>query len=171
MKELYIGDTKNGFHVFVDIEHSHAATHLKENPKLLEYVKEIIPGIEGMGAFVHVERDMGKEIGKTDLVKTDEHDEIVYAKRPHRSVYARFVKNKTPIPTNWITVILKQSGADTYQLRTAFIGRLTPSFPGGDYLPEKSNAFWKDHALVWGSQEIIPGTETTNCPWLEPNKV
>lgn len=25
--------------------------------------------------------------------------------------------------------------------------------------------FWSSHALVWGSEPIVPGTETATCPW------
>src|SRR3989344_3688850 len=28
-----------------------------------------------------------------------------------------------------------------------------------------SRAFWESRALIWGSEETIPGTETTVCPW------
>ena len=52
-----------------------------------------------------------------------------------------------------------------YLLYTAFVGRLTPSFPGGNFLPEQSKEFWSNHALVWGNQEVVLGSETTVCPW------
>ena len=108
---------------------------------------------------------MGEEVGTTDLVETTDGDEIVYALRPRRDVYSRFVKNKAPVPTSWITVVLQKASDTEYDLHTAFVGHNTPSFPGGDYLPEQAWDFWSKHALVWGPQEVIPGTEMSQCPW------
>jgi hypothetical protein len=104
-------------------------------------------------------------VGTTDLVETTDQDEIVYAMRPRRQVYSRFAKNKTPVPSSWITIVLYKAANDEYSLHTVFVGRNTPSFPGGDYLPEQSRKFWSTHALVWGSQDIVPDTETSVCPW------
>lgn len=60
---------------------------------------------------------------------------------------------------------LRRRTDSNYYLYTAFIGKSTPSFPGGDSNPEQSKVFWSNHALVWGTQEIIPNTETSVCPW------
>ncbi|MDB5264702.1 MAG: hypothetical protein JWN64_273 [Parcubacteria group bacterium] len=139
-------------------------THFKHHPKLLDVVEHIIPTLEGGGEWIRVEKDLGEIIGTTDLVETVEGDEIVYALRPRRSIYSRFVKGKESTPTSWITIALRKSEGG-YDLYTAFVGRDTPSFPGGDHLSEQSKEFWSTHALVWGSQEVIPGTETPLCPW------
>lgn len=163
MKE-FLAKTKNGFDVYVDMESSHATTHFTHHPKLIEAVKKAIPSIDAKENIVRIEIDMGVEVGTTDLIETSDQDEIIYAKRPLRSQYSRFVKNKNSKPTNWITIDVRKNG-EVYNLYTSFVGRLTPSFPGGNYLPEQSKDFWSKHALVWGSQEIVDGTETTKCPW------
>lgn len=165
MQKEYLGKTKNNIDVYFDKEFSHAVTHFADHPKLVDSVKKIIPTIEIIGDVFRVDRDIGEEVGTIDLVETDEQDEVVYAKRPLRDVYSRFVKNKTSRPTSWVTIDLRKSGDNEYSLHTAFTGRLTPSFPGGDYLPDQSKQFWSTHALVWGSQEIVPGSETVECPW------
>lgn len=163
MKQL-LAKTKNGIEVYVDMEHSHASTHFAHHPKLIDAVKAIIPLLEVNDPSIRVDREMDEEIGTTDLVETTEQDEVVYAKRPLRTQYSRFVKGRVPAPTKWITLDLRKN-SDVYDVYTAFVGRATPSFPGGDFLPEQSKDFWARHALVWGSQEVIPGTETTECPW------
>lgn len=163
MKELF-AKSKNGVEVFLDTETSHAITHFAHNPKLREFAKKILSETEVEGELIRLDRDMREVVGMTDLVETEEEDEIVYAMRPRRSTYSRFVKNKQSTPTNWVTIDVRKKGSG-YFLHTTFIGRLTPSFPGGDYLPERSREFWSKHALVWGSQEVIPGSETTQCPW------
>ncbi len=165
MKKEYLGKTKNNSKVYVDMERSHAVTHFAHQPMLRAAVEKMIPALEVNAKMVRIERNTGDEVGTTDLVETTEQDEIVYALRPLRHQYSRFVKNKKPRPTSWVTIDLRKSGEDEYDLYTAFVGRLTPSFPGGDYLPEQSRDFWSKHALVWDPTVIVSGTETTECPW------
>ncbi len=167
MESELLGTTKNNLRVFLDVQSSHAHTHLAHNSKLLEAVKKAIPTITGEEEIIRVQIDTGEIVGTTDLIETVPEDEVVYAKRVARSVYSRFVKNKQPAPTSFIVIDIRpdrNSPAD-YFLYTAYIGPLTPSFPGGNYLPEQSIEFWSNHALVWGTQDIVPGSETTNCPW------
>ena len=160
-----LGMMQDGSVAYVDVDTSHAITHFAHHPKLREAVERVIPTLEGGPEWVRIERDTGEMIGTTDLVETTEGDDIVYALRPRRQVYSRFVKGKEARPTSWITIALHKLGEREYELYTAFVGRNTPSFPGGDYLPEESKAFWANHALVWDSQDIVPGSETTTCPW------
>lgn len=165
MQKTFLGKTKNGKDVFVDLEKSNAATHFKDSPHLQKLVSEALGRIELHGEHIREEVDMGCVIGKAGVVETSENDEIIYALRPHRERYSRFVKNRTSKDTQYITLDLRRDSKDSYDLYTAFVGRLTPSFPGGDYLPEQSVDFWSNHALIWGQQEIVPGTETKECPW------
>jgi hypothetical protein len=165
MKKEYLGKTKNNLSVYVDMESSHAITHFAHHPKLIESVKKIIPTLEVNDDTFRMNFDMGEIVGKTDLIETTDADEIVYAMRPLRQVYSRFVKNKKSIPTSWITIDLRKAAEKEYYLYTAFVGKLTPSFPGGNYLPEHSKEFWSKHALVWESQDVVSGTETKECPW------
>lgn len=163
MKELF-AKSKNGIEVYLDTEQSHALTHFSHNPKLIEVVKKVISDLDILEKMICIEKQMDEYIGYTDLVETKDRDEIVYALRPLRSVYSRFVKNKKSVPSKWVTLNIRKE-KEMYVLHTTFVGRLTPSFPGDDYLPDQSKAFWACHALVWGSQEIIPGSETEKCPW------
>lgn len=165
MQKEYLGKTQNGLDVYVDMKSSHATTHFAHNPHLFEFVKRLIPTISAYDEIVRLDKDMGEVVGSTDLVETSEGDEIVYAKRPLRTQYSRFVKNREPQTTTWITVDLRRLENGEYSLYTAFVGKLTPSFPGGDFLPGQSQEFWSHHALVWGNQEVVPGSETTECPW------
>ena len=163
MKELF-AKSKNGIEVYLDTERSHALTHFSHNPKLIEATKEVISDLNISGKIISTEKQMTEYAGDTDLVETNEEDEIVYALRPLRSIYSRFVKNKKSVPSKWVTIKIRKE-KEMYILYTAFIGRLTPSFPGGNYLSDQSKVFWACHVLVWGSQEIIPGSKTDKCPW------
>lgn len=167
MDNQLVGITKNGRSVYLTDESSHAKTHFVHHPKLLPAVKKAIPNINVEDTLVRIQIDTGEIVGTRDLIQTTSEDTIVYAIREKRTTYSRFIKNKQPVPSSIIVVDIRKSAPDSdeYYLYTAYAGILTPSFPGGDYLPEQSIIFWSNHALVWGTQEIISGTETTICPW------
>ncbi len=160
-----LGYSKNQKPLYLDLSSSHALTHFERHSNLKSLVKEFIPSLSLDTPIVRREISTDRDIGLCDLVSTTAADEIVYAKRPLRHTYTRFVKNRTSEPTSWLTIDVREQANGDYFLYTAFIGRLVPSFPGGNFLPEQSRSFWSNPALVWGSQDIVPGTETANCPW------
>jgi hypothetical protein len=163
--EKLLGYTKNNIAVYFDRDSGHAATHLTKHLNLEATVKNYLDKIDATDEIVRCDFDTETNIGKTDLVETDENDDIIYALRAGRSTYSRFCKNKPPQLTSWITIDVRRRPDGNYSLYTAFIGRQTPSFPGGDIMAEQSVQFWARHALAWGSQEIVLGTETLVCPW------
>ncbi len=165
MNRIFAGTTKNGCDVYVDTESSHAATHLADTPELFELVKETLPHSEPTGDYCVLEEDMGRVVGTSDRVETEEGDEVVYAMRPNRDNYTRFVKNKQPEPTRFVTFHFKKNGEQEYELFSAYVGPIAPPFPGSIHENGESRPFWEKHALVWGRQEVIPGTETSVCPW------
>src|SRR5690349_18114936 len=103
-----VGKTKNGLEVFVDTEHSHAATRLKDAPQLRELFMELISTLELREELIRREVDAGRQIGFSDLVETREEDEIIYAKRLNRDIYTRFVKHYKPIPSSQFTFRLEK---------------------------------------------------------------
>lgn len=167
MNNQLLGITKNGYNVYFTEESSHAKTHFAHHPKLLRAVKNALPEITAGEASVRVQMDTGEIVGTRDLIETVPEDTIVYALREKRTTYSRFVKNKQPVNSSQIVIDIRKSSPSSknYYLYTAYVGILTPSFPGGDYLPEQSLKFWSNHALIWGTQEVIPETITSHCPW------
>ena len=116
--------------------------------------------------FLVEEVDFGQPIGETVCVVTGFDDEIVFAKRLKRLGYSRFVKKRSPEPCNKVVVILKKDEReDYYVLITTFIGYRPEPEPWDRNATEKSVEFWDSHALIWRQEEIIPGTETGECPW------
>ncbi|MDD3284033.1 MAG: hypothetical protein PHZ07_00380 [Patescibacteria group bacterium] len=126
--------------------------------------------------FIEEEVYLGRFIGQSTCVSTDANDEIIYAQRTGRTGLTRFVKNHLPEDCNYMVLVLKKAKkGDGYILITAFIGRL--SFPepwdenafskheDPDRARKDSIDFWSSHALIWETEEIIPGTETLICPW------
>lgn len=167
MEPLLLGLTKNNISVFLTEKSSHAKTHFAHHPRLEAAVKNAIPNITLHAEMVRMQVDTTDIVGTSDLIETTSDDEIVYAMRVARTSYSRFVKNKKPVETNSIVIDIRRdrNNPTTYFLYTAYVGHLVPSFPGGEYQPEQSIKFWSNHALVWGTQEVLPETITTLYPW------
>lgn len=165
MEKRIIGKTKNGKVVYVDTQGSHAATHIADTPNLLELVQEFVADFVPDGDEICVDKDMGRSIGLSDLVETDETDKILYAKRLNRDNYTRFVQNRKAESTNFVTVVLRKDHAGGYELWSAWIGPAVPQFPGDEFEKPESRPFWQNHALVWGNQAVQPGTEREDWPW------
>jgi len=120
---------------------------------------------EGRKFFIE-EVKFERIVGETVCVPTTDADEIVWAKRPKRFGYSRFVKNRTPEPCDRVVVILKRDDfEDYYVLITAFIGHRPEPEPWDRNANGNSLVFWNSRALVWGCEPTIPGTEMNVCPW------
>lgn len=138
---------------------------------------EALSRIESQGRKFFAEVvDLGRVIGENICVATSDTDEIVFAKtREFPDRMTRFVKNREPEACNSLVVILKADDKGGYILITAFIGWGVEPHPedwkhfvkqaDSSAAREMSKIFWNSHAFVWGSQEIIPGTETKICTW------
>lgn len=160
-----LGMLRNGKKVYYDPVHSHFATHLADTPQLLELAKALLEQQSFDEPLVFLEHDAGRTIGLTDLVDVADHETIVYAKRLNRDTYTPFVKGHHSVPSQYFTVVLKRDDLGDYELFSAWIGRNDPPFPDEPHATLECRTFWATHALVWGTQAIQPGTETTICPW------
>lgn len=158
--------SKNERTIWYDPRDSHVATHFEDTPQLKGLVQEVLSRTVLVGESINFERDLGKIVGLSDLVATDETDQIFYAKRQNRDSYTVFTKSRRPEPSSLVTVTLWELPDMSYELVTAFIGTcLFPPFPDNPLATPQSKPFWSTHALAWGRQKIQPGTETTECPW------
>ena len=141
-------------------------SHLHES--VLQILKEALSRVHLSGEQFSLQRvDFEEVVGETVCVVTSDKDEVIFAQRPKRFGLSRFVKNRTPEPCSSVCMILKRAEdrINTYVLITAFVGVCPEPEPWDRNANEKSLEFWSDHALVWGSEEVVPGTETTECPW------
>lgn len=162
----YLAKSKNGIRVYVDLDESHAATHIAEEPNLYRAAQSAIRKLTLKGDNMPIEVDMGYVVGKSSLVQTTDKDEIVYAKRKHRNNYTRFAKNREPVNSTNIVLILRRGASKrSYNLFSAWVGTLSPTFPGSDYETPESYTFWESHALVWGREPIDEDTVTPVKPW------
>ena len=131
-----------------------------------------LAAMESHGRLFLVEsHDFGRVIGETVCVATHGGDQVVFAHREGRRGLTRFVKNRAAEPTSRVTCILKAGDTgEEFVLVTAFVGAPAEPEPWDKNLRDpaakrKSCEFWSSHALVWGSEPIVPGTETARCPW------
>jgi hypothetical protein len=141
-------------------------------------IREALIKIDSRGRdFVEEAVDFGRPIGETICVVTDEHEQIVFAKRPRRGGHSRFVLGRQPEPCSSLMLVLKATGQDKREfiLITAFVGYKPQPEPwderyffqqkNPDEATKKSQEFWVKHALIWGAEDIITGSETSVCPW------
>lgn len=139
-------------------------------------IPEVLGLIDSKGkAFLEIEVNLGRIVGESICVSTGPGDEIMYAKRPKRWKHSRFVKNRLPLPSSNVFVVLKQVNDDKYVLITAFIGSRAKPEPWDERYfsrqsdPAKARAesreFWNNHALTLDSTMIVAGTVKRQCPW------
>lgn len=154
-----LGVLKNGEPVF-----DRPNSHLHEGVRALlpELLKSFDPRSR---QFVAYEHDFGRVVGQGNCVQTTASDAVVWAKRPKRAGHTRFVKNRTAEPCGSAVVVLKRDNRGYYVLITAFVGHKSGLEPWDPRATDEDRKFWASHALVWGSEEVIPGTEISVCPW------
>ena len=133
---------------------------------VVDLLPEVLGEIRSGGRlFVVQEVDLGRTVGQSTCVRTGPGDVVVYAQREGRNGHTRFVKNRQAEPCAYVAVILRRLETGVYELVTAYIGRLAPREPFDPKARQEAFTFWHSHALIWGSEPVVPGTETTRCPW------
>jgi len=162
----------------VVIERPNSHLHNDGMAALLEEALQKVSSQERQ--FIEAEIKFPHTVGKTILVETAPEDKIVFAQRPKRFGLTRFVKNREAVPCRSITIVLRKGDQGQvpgcyYVLLTAYVGYPTPSEPWNerdfvarenpDIARQMARDFWSNHALVYGSEPVVPGTETTVCPW------
>ncbi len=142
-------------------------SHLSDHPSVVPLAREVLAQVTSNNRPSIVDEiDLGREVGKNIRVSTTDKDEIIFARRPGRTGLTRFVKNRQPESCSKVVVILNRQKSGEYIISTAFIGTRCPAEPWDEkWADENSVPFWNSQALVWGSEEIVLGTETSVSPW------
>lgn len=158
----------NGKRIVFDPVNSHTATHFNDAPTLRSVARGLLSKMTLEDNLIARDVDMGKVIGTSDVVEIDNSDEIVYAMRKNREDqgYVPFTKSQSSQPSTKISIYLAKKDEDTYELSSVWVGEYeSPMFPQMSNATAESIPYWSKHAFVWGSQEIIPGSTLTKCPW------
>ena len=154
-----VGHSQEGITIF-----DRPSSHHHLTPELLDAALGRI-AVAGR-PFVKERVDFGRVIGMTDCVPTTAKDRISFARRDGRAGLTRFVHSREPETCTSVIIILKRMGGDEgYLLVTAFVGTAAEPEPWDRNATSAAFDYWSDHALVWGSCPVVPGTETTHCPW------
>lgn len=164
----YLCDSANGKHVVYDPVGSHTATHFEDTPHLRDLAIRILTKKVLEGSIVAEDVDMGEVVGESHVVEVDDGDDIVYAMRKNRKDqgYVPFTKTRIAEPSSLVSIYLTEKNDATYELASAWIGAYaSPPFPQMENAIPDSIPYWRKHAFVWGSQEIIDGTEISEYPW------
>ncbi len=122
--------------------------------------------------FMIKELDMKTAIGYDKLVKLQDTDGVVYAKRIHRTGYTRFVKNKQAALTDKMVIVLSQNrnNPNAYYLVTAYPGKICCKEPQDPHISTNQELmacldFWKQHALIFEEESIDTSTIKEECPY------
>ena len=160
LESRFLGTLRNGEKVF-----DRPRSLLEDSPELRELLSTALWMVDPEGEeFIATEVHFDQPIGKSECVETTPEDKIVYAKRIGKQGYSRFVVGREPEETQSVSLILKKI-PEGYILISAYIGAKAPLEPWAAGADETSREFWKTHALRWGSQPIMFGTDTEECPW------
>lgn len=146
----YIGTSNNGKNIFVDLSAQHMLAHAQITEELLH---EAVVKAEYQPPFQMMTINMDRIIGGCHCVSTSPEDTIVWENRPGRTIPSRMVLNRTPEPTNFLTMGIcrdRIDGLDT--IFTAWIGTLSPKEIYDPRLEDNEReaavAFWATHALI-----------------------
>ena len=135
-------------------------SHIHSNEKMETILREAFANINLVDEeFVRTTVIFDKPIGTTPCISTTEKDSIVYAQRQNRRGLSRFVLERQPEETSTLCIILKKIPAG-YIVLTAFTGSPAAVEPWDPNAGDDAKDFWSSHALLWGTEKTVPGTET-----------
>jgi hypothetical protein len=165
MYRYVIAKTARGQEVYVNLITSPAGKYLSRQPYLIGHIKEVLAPLKFSAPQMSIERDMGRVIGNTDIIDTTDKDSIFYAQPIKKSVFSRYAKNRSPLPSHKLTIILKRDDGGDYEVADTWIGPCSPPFPGDEHETDTSKQYWETHALVQDAQLVQSKTITKVCPY------
>lgn len=160
-----LDETNSKYYVYVNLISSSAARYLSRRPHVIALIKELVSGKALRGDRVVIEQDMGRNIGNTDIVITDDKDTIYYAQPLKSDIYSRFAKNRYPQKSSMLTIVLVRDSDGNYEVTDTWIGRNHPAFPGDEHESAESKRYWQTHALVQDAQVIQSKSLISTCPY------
>jgi hypothetical protein len=165
MYKYMIDESNEGYDIYVNLISSRAGHYLSRRPHILALLKELLNAKTLSGKRVVIEKDMGRDIGTTDIVLTNDKDTIYYAQALRSEVFVRFARNRYPQISTKLTVIAKKDTEGNYEVSDTWIGANYPAFPGDEFETADSKEFWETHALVQDALAVQSKTITKVCPY------
>lgn len=115
--------------------------------------------------FLEKEINFDFTTGFSECVETTIDDYIVYAIRKGRLGHTRLVLNKPKAQTNSIFFVVKLTDIG-YMFITFYCGTKAAREPYDIFATTADLEFWKNHALIYDEDKILPDTFTTIEPWV-----
>lgn len=165
MYKFILDETNNDYCIYINLISSPAGRYLSRRPHVIALVRELLANKKLHGRRVIVERDLGRNIGTTDIVSTSDSDNIYYAQPLKSEIYSRFAKNRYAQPSSLLTIIVVRDSDGNYEVTDTWVGANHPAFPGDKYATIDSNDYWKTHALVQDAQIIQSKSITKTWPY------
>ena len=154
-----IEDIKGSTQICVGV---YSISPIRKHNDIQETVCDMLAAASGL---IIDQKDMGRDIGTTDILKTDDSDYIYYAQTLKTDVYSRFAKNRYPQQSRMLTMIFNQDDEGNYEIQDLWIGPSSPAFPGDEYETGNSKTYWKTHALAQNAKMIRSKSITKICPY------
>jgi hypothetical protein len=132
---------------------------------MMTLIKEVLAVKKLKGPRPVIEHDMGRVVGNCNIVTTTDTDVVFYALPTKRKSYHRFVKNRSMLPSNSVTISLSKDNEGNYELTDAWIGAFAPPFPGDELETSDSKQYWETHAIIDDTQPVQSKTITKDCPY------
>lgn len=165
MYKFVLDDLHAGYDIYVNPISSPAGRYLSRRPHIFALIKELTATTNLRGKRVVIEKNMGRDIGTSDVVLTGEADVIYYAQPLKSTLYSRFAKNRDPQTTSMLTAVFERDGEGNYEVTDTWIGEDRPPLPGDIQETAKSKEFWQTHAYVHDSQTVQLKSVTKVCPY------
>ncbi len=160
-----VGLTQNKVEVYVYLTGSKVEKRLARQPQLLSLAKEVLSEITLNKPEVCIEYDLKRQIGYDFIIKTTDQDSVFYACLVKDKTFTPFIKSGDPIPTSYLTLMLRQDVDMNYEMYDIWIGRHAPPLPGSTEATDDSKPFWLNHAFILGDQTLQTQTLTKICPY------
>lgn len=150
MAKKLISRSVNAFKIFAIEDDQHMLAHPVEE----EHLVEAISRVELKPPFGFYTVDLGRVVGTTACVKTDDSDDIRMECRPGRDLPSRLVYGREPEETTLLTVGICTDDDGLETVFTAFYGEQAPKELSDPRLSDEerpeAEAFWATHALIAG---------------------
>ena len=146
--------------------------HLRAHPEVEGLLSEAIAKVrlpQG-GAFLSVEVEMGRIIGRSGCVQTltiSQNDRSLFAQRVGRERPSRVIVGEGEETTKAVVLAFaSREEAGTYMLVTSWVGSLARKEPwdrtiSSDQEYQECLHFWSTHALVWDPAVMSEPFEAT----------
>ena len=150
LRKVYVNSKGLNFYSRVNDKHIHLNLDIFL-PDLIEKITDCENDI------VEIENEYPEKIGYSSCVEVSEDDKIVYAIRNGRNNHTKFVLDRKKEPCNSLFAVFKCTEYG-YLILTFFIGKKPGREPWDKFATEEDKQFWKNHALVYDSKDIIQGS-------------